>query len=80
LASVVHRKSVTEEILQVASAAIHRLKKFTDDVLEDRSDVSECSEDISHGIELQSTNLTAPRNSLISDVSTEKSDSALDED
>ena len=32
--SVTHRKSVTEELLEVASSAIQRLRKFTDDVLE----------------------------------------------
>lgn len=79
LTNVVHRKSVTEEFLQVASAAINRLKKFTDDVMEDKSDVSESSEDMSVGIELQCTNIKVPRNSLISDASTEKSDSTLEE-
>ncbi|XP_053408727.1 uncharacterized protein LOC123559383 isoform X2 [Mercenaria mercenaria] len=80
LASVVHRKSVTDEILQVASAAIHRLRKFTDDVLEDRSDPSVSSEEMPLGIELQSTNLKAPRNSLINDSSSDKTDKTVDED
>ncbi|WAR05560.1 AARA-like protein [Mya arenaria] len=35
LVTVTHRKSVTEELLDVASAAIHRLRKFTDGVLDD---------------------------------------------
>ncbi|WAR05570.1 hypothetical protein MAR_020939 [Mya arenaria] len=35
LVTVTHRKSVTEELLDVASAAIHRLRKFTDVVLDD---------------------------------------------
>ena len=43
LVGVVHRKSVPEEILEVASAAIQRIKKFKDEVLEEIEDENDKS-------------------------------------
>lgn len=70
LLNAAHRKSVTDEILEVASSAIHRLRKFamTDDVSDEKSDISEADEKLL-GIELENMNLHARNNSLISETS-----------
>jgi hypothetical protein len=60
--SLVHRKNVTEEILEVASAAIQKLKKFKDDVLEDNDGYYSSPGEF--GMELKPANITASRNSI----------------
>lgn len=80
LVGYAHRKSITEELLEVASAAIHRLRKFTDDVLEDTREISK-AEDCLLGIELQNTHYPTPRTSVSGDASsgnTEANDSETD--
>lgn len=69
MVNAAHRKSVTDEILEVASSAIHRLKKFalTDEDSDDKSEIPESTDERLLGIELENMNLTARNNSLASD-------------
>lgn len=80
LEGYVHRMSITEELLEVASTAMHRLRKFTDDVLEDTRGISK-AEDCLLGIELQNTHYLTPRTSISGDApsgNTEANDSEMD--
>ena len=59
----IHRKSVTDEILEVASAAIQRLKRFAEDVSEEERSESDTLE-----LELESTKLCLSKQTSNSDI------------